>query len=120
METPIDMKAGIALLGKMELIEFALEAAIIGDAGPLTCSPTQRRNLALILADVAAEFCELADRIDPLAAPAEDGDDEATIRWEAIRATSEEGRTPFVLPDGAFEAAVERVGTPAYLEPVES
>lgn len=112
MDAPIDLKAGIALLGKMEIIEFAVEAAIIGDNGPLTSSPTQRRNMALILADVASSYALLAARIDPLAAPAED---EGDIRWEAVRAVHGEKRKLFALPEGAFEAAVERVGTESYL-----
>jgi hypothetical protein len=61
------MKPGIALLGRMEIIEFAIESHITGDASPLTSSPNQRRNMALILADVAASFMALAARIDPLA-----------------------------------------------------
>lgn len=106
MDSPIDMKAGIALLGKMDIIEFAVQAAITGDNGPLTSSPNQRRSMALILADVASTFAVIATRIDPLAAPA---DDEAALRWEVDRQARTEKPKIFALPEGAFEAAMERV-----------
>ncbi len=120
MDTPIDPKAGIALLEKMSIIEFAIEAAITGDNGPLTSSPNQRRNMALILADVASTFAIIAGRIDPLLDTPED---EKIIRWEAIRAATEGSgykleitSTPreadeeqvFTLPPNAFEEAMER------------
>lgn len=112
MDSPIEPKAGIALLEKMNLIEFAVEAAIIGDNGPLTSSPTQRRNMALVLADVAASFAILAARIDPLAEPAPE---EKVIRWEALRtppvpptAPDPEVAPRFTLPPNAFEEAMER------------
>jgi hypothetical protein len=123
MDTPIDFKAGIALLEKMNLIEFAVQAAIIGDNGPLTSSPIQRRNMSLLLADVASTFAIIATRIDPL----EGGEDlDAVIRWEATRAALMK-RLPkmIVLPDhqpvlpditNAFEESMERVGTEKYLQ----
>ncbi len=114
MDTPIDFKAGIALLEKMNLIEFAVQAEIIGEPGPLTSSPLQRRNMALLLADVASTFAVLATRIDPLEnAP----DADAVIRWEAIRAAKEGKPALVALPDitNAFEESMERVGTDQFL-----
>lgn len=65
-ESPIAMKEGIALLEKLSLIEWSVQAAITGDNGPLTSSPNQRRNMSLLMADVASTFTILAGRIDPL------------------------------------------------------
>jgi hypothetical protein len=65
--SPIEFKDGIELLGRMDLIEFAVTAAISGDqGGPFTSSPTMRRHLALVCTDVARSLEELAHRIDPL------------------------------------------------------
>jgi hypothetical protein len=106
------MKAGIALLGKLDIIEFAVQAAITGDDGPLTSSPNQRRNMALLLADVASTFAIIATRIDPLAC-ADEMDN--GVRWEAARDLKNQNPRIFALPDGAFEASMERVGTEEYL-----
>lgn len=111
---PITPKAGIELLGKMDIIEFAVQAVIIGDASPLTSSANQRRNMSLLLADVAATFAIIATRIDPLASSE---DDDGTIRWEACR-NAQEATGPtklFALPPNAFEESMERVGTEKYL-----
>lgn len=64
--TPIDRKSGIGLIRRLELITHAIEAEVIGDAGPLRSSPTQRRKMALTLRGLAADFAAIADRIDPL------------------------------------------------------
>lgn len=103
-------KAGIDLLERMALVEYGVHCEITGDPGPLTASPTQRRNMALVLIDLAATFHVLANRIDPLADAAEN-DAEGAIRWEARRAalaTAGEKPRLFALPKGAFEEALER------------
>lgn len=63
---PLLQKDIIHLLSRMEIIEFALEAAACGDNGPLTCSPTQRRNMVIILRAVARKFEDIAREIDPI------------------------------------------------------
>lgn len=68
MNPPIEFKAGVDLLGRIDLIEFAVMATISGDPGsPLTASPASRRNMAVILTDVARTLDEMAAAIDPLA-----------------------------------------------------
>lgn len=69
LPSPIAPKEGMGLLERMNLIEWAVQSAIIGDNGPLTSSPNQRRNMALVMADVAGQLTALAQRIDPLAEP---------------------------------------------------
>jgi hypothetical protein len=69
MNAPINFKDGVDLLGKLDIIEFSITAAISGDeGGPLTSSVNTRRNLALILSDTARTLDELAAAIDPLPA----------------------------------------------------
>jgi len=64
---PIEFKEGIALLGRLSLIEFALESCISGDpASPLTGSGAMRQNLTHILTDTARTLDEIAAKIDPL------------------------------------------------------
>ena len=64
---PIDMKEGIALLGRLSLIEFAVESCISGDpASPLTSSAAMRQNLTHVLSDTARTLDEIAAKIDPL------------------------------------------------------
>lgn len=68
--SPIEFKEGIALLGRFDLLEYAISAALSGDqGGPLTSSPASRRNMALILNDTARTLDELARHVDPLRAP---------------------------------------------------
>lgn len=67
IEQPITRREGVKLLSEMSLIEYALEAAICEDqGGPMTSSPTQRRNVSNTLRGLAAQFETLADVIDPL------------------------------------------------------
>lgn len=107
LPSPIAPKEGIALLESMSMVEWAVQAAICGDNGPLTSSPNQRRNMALVMADLSARLCSLATRIDPLAEPASE---DKVIAWEAIRhrkaALPEDA---FRLQPGAFEEALARV-----------
>jgi len=56
----------IDLLGKMSLIEYALECVIVGDIGPATATPSARRTFAETLRATAGRLCEFADTIDPL------------------------------------------------------
>lgn len=114
MSEIIEMKPGIALLEKMNLIEFAVQAEIIGDASPLSSTPNQRRNMALVLADVASTLVTLATRIDPLVVPL---DDDGLIRWEATCMVMAQQHKPklFALPANAFEESMERVGTDQFL-----
>jgi hypothetical protein len=66
--SPIEFQAGVALLGKLDLIEFGLTSAISGDTGsPLVSSPATRREMACVMTAVAAALTALAVRIDPLA-----------------------------------------------------
>lgn len=66
--SPIALPEAVALMGKLDFIEFALMAAASGDVGgPLTGSPTMRRNAANLLKDAAQSMAELAAKIDPLA-----------------------------------------------------
>lgn len=68
--SPIPIKDGVALLSQLDLIEFAIMAAISGDAsGPLTASPPMRRSLATVITDSARALDQLAARIDPLRMP---------------------------------------------------
>jgi hypothetical protein len=62
-----DIKRLIALLGKMELVEYAIECAISGDIGPFHASGNSKRTFALHLREVACEFQAMAEEIDPLA-----------------------------------------------------
>lgn len=63
----LTQKEAIALLGQLSLVEYAIEAAACGDdGGPLTSSPTQRRNVANTLRGLASKFEDLADAVDPL------------------------------------------------------
>jgi hypothetical protein len=64
---PIDFKDGLDLLGRLGLIEFAIESCISGDpASPLTSSAAMRQNLTHVLSDAARSLDELAAKIDPL------------------------------------------------------
>lgn len=69
LPSPIAPKEGLGLLDRLSLVEWAVQSAIIGDNGPLTSSPNQRRNMALVFFDVAGQLLALAQRIDPLAQP---------------------------------------------------
>lgn len=112
-QTILTPKAGIDLLERLSLVEYAVHCEITGDPGPFTASPNQRRNITLVLIDLASTFHILANRIDPLATQAETGS-EGSIRWEARRealvaAAQEEKPRLFALPPGAFEDAMARV-----------
>lgn len=61
-----EIRALIALLGKMELVEYAIECAITGETGPFHATGNSKRTFALKLREVAGEFEKLADDIDPL------------------------------------------------------
>lgn len=73
LPSPIAPKEGLGLLERLSLVEWAVQSAIIGDNGPLTSSPNQRRNMSLVFADVAGQLLALAKRIDPLAEPVQPG-----------------------------------------------
>lgn len=114
-QQPLAFKEGTELLNKLAIIEFAIEAAISGDNGPLTSSPTQRRNMTILLADMAASFAVLAARIDPLGEEPED----KVIAWEVLRsaalmasdtATDPDKPVPYKLTDEAWEDALARAG----------
>lgn len=65
-ETPLTPREAIRLLGRMDLVEYSLEAAACGDqGGPLTSSPVQRANIARVLRRLGEDFESLADVIDP-------------------------------------------------------
>lgn len=79
---PIDFRQGIDLLGRMSLIEFAIESSLSGDDGPLTSTPSSRGSMAIVLRDLARTFDEISNAIDPLSA-------EADVRWQPVTAESE-------------------------------
>lgn len=83
-QTVLTPKAGINLLERLALVEYAIQCEITGDPGPFTACPNQRRNIALVMIDLASTFQLLANRIDPLTTQAETGSEAAT-RWEARR-----------------------------------
>ena len=74
MSQPIDIaidraaqREMIDLLGKLSLIEYALECVVVGDIGPATATPSGRRTFAETLRATAGRLCEFAETIDPLA-----------------------------------------------------
>jgi len=99
LPSPIAPKEGVSLLERMNLIEWAVQSAVIGDNGPLTSSPNQRRNMSLVMADVAGTLLALAKRIDPLAEP---------ITPDKVTPFKKAALPPdaFTLPEGAFDEAM--------------